>query len=239
MRRLWPDPGPVDELAELYDSPGVRAGFVLSADGSIAVDGHSAGLSSPADKAGFRALRAVADVVLVGAGTARAEDYGPVQLPEPVRDWRVARGLAPVPRLAIVTGSGRLDPAARCFGGSPRTTVICPTSAALPDGLDADVLRAGDDAVDLALALRLLDAPRVLVEGGPGLLGDLLRAGLVDELCMTLAPVLAGAGPGMVAGALPEPAPLSLRHVLEQDGVLLLRYAVGEARHSSVRPGTA
>lgn len=230
-------PGPEVELLDLYDPPArsVRGGMVLSADGAAAHDGSSLPLSTAADKVVFRTLRAVADVVLVGAGTARAEDYGPIPVAEARRAWRVAHGRTERPPLALVSRSLDLDPGLRCFTGEVRPLVV--TCAAAPADRRAalaevaDVVVAGDAEVDLAAALDALAGRglgRVLCEGGPSLLGDLVVAGLLDELCMTLSPLLAGSGPGLLAAALPAPVPLELLHVLEEDGSLLLRYRLGD-----------
>lgn len=229
-------PGPEVELLELYDpaARSVRGGMVLSADGSAVHDGSSLPLSTAADKVVFRTLRAVADVVLVGAGTARAEDYGPIPVAEAARAWRSARGRPERPPLALVSRSLDLDPGQRCFTGPVRPLVV--TCAAAPTDRRAalaevaDVVVAGEEQVDLATALAALadrGLGRVLCEGGPSLLGDLVRAGLLEELCMTLSPLLAGSGPGLLAQVLPTPVPLELLHVLEQNGSLLLRYRVG------------
>jgi riboflavin biosynthesis pyrimidine reductase len=232
-------PGPpldLPGLYDLYDPPArsVRGGMVLSADGAAAHDGSSLPLSTPADKVVFRTLRAVADVVLVGAGTARAEDYGPIPVPEAARAWRGERGRPPRPPLAVVSRALDLDPGQRCFTGQVRPLIV--TCAAAPPARRAalaevaDVVIAGEERVDLAAALAALadrGLGRVLCEGGPSLLAGLVGAGLLDELCMTLSPLLAGTGPGMLAAALPAPVPLELVHVLEEQGSLLLRYAVG------------
>jgi riboflavin biosynthesis pyrimidine reductase len=226
---------PGDEVAsleDLYAAPGplLRAGFVHAVDGVIALDGTSAALGSPADKAAFRALRAVCDAVLVGAGTARAEDYGPVLLSETGTAWRAERQLSRPP-LVLVSRSLDLDPGARCFTGDTRPLVLTCADATPPRGLAdvADLVVAGGPSVDLRAgldALRARGLSHLLCEGGPGLLTDLLRLGLVDELCLTSAPLLAGEGPRLV-GALDEPVRLAPVHLLDGgDGVLLGRYRV-------------
>lgn len=209
--------------------------MVCGLDGSTAVDGRVGALSGPTDRQLFVDLRAVADVVLVGAETARRETYGPVRLSRDRRAHREADGLPPVPRIAIVSRSLDLDDAAAALGpsnGGERPIVVtCASSpadarSALADV--ADVVMAGTDRVepDLALAeLQRLGAGVVLCEGGPSLLGDLLAHRVVDELCLTLAPVVGG-DPLPVA-ILPGTAALSrasLAHVLEADGDLFLRY---------------
>ena len=232
MRQLLPGARELapDDLPDLYDGgprPLLRAGFVVALDGSTTVEGRSDGLSGPGDLAVFRALRTVSDAVLVGAGTARSEDYGPVRHRPAAAAWRVAHERAPQTPLVVVTRTGRLDPGARLFQGP--VLIIAPAradTAALP----CEVLRAGDDDVDLPAALRLLrerGLAHVLCEGGPQLLTDLVSAALVDELCLTHAPVLAGSQPPLLTRALPTPAQLSLVSLLhDEPGLLLARWSV-------------
>lgn len=232
MRLLLPDPRAVsvEELHDLYDpgpAPSVRAGFVLSTDGGIAQDGSSRALQTPADSTAFHLLRAVADAVVVGAGTARTEDYGPVRPRAEGAAWRARAGRTAQPPLVLVSRSLALDPSARCFDG-PTVVVTCATAT----GRDRfpDVLVAGEDEVDLGQAVRLLaerGLTRLHCEGGPQLLTALLRARLVDELCLTLTPLLLGAAPGLLTEPQDPPVALDLRHLVDGgDGVLLARYAV-------------
>lgn len=240
MRLLLPEARPlnVDDLHDLYDpgeNPCLRAGFVLATDGGIAYDGGSRPLQSAADEGVFHALRAVADAVVVGAGTARSEQYGPVR-PRPAgAAWRARHARVAVPPLVILSRSLDLDPAARCFQGS--TVVVTCESAdrGRRDRLTevADVVVAGVDRVDLPAAVGALHErglTRLLCEGGPGLLTSLLHAGLVDELCLTLTPLLVGTAPQLLIEPLSSPRPLELRHLVDGDGsVLLARYAVSPA----------
>jgi riboflavin biosynthesis pyrimidine reductase len=227
------------DLAGLYaypPGPWLRANMVASADGAASLGGASAGLSSPADRHVFGLLRTVADVILVGAATARAERYAPVR---PRELWRHLRdGRAPTPPIAVVSARLDLDPASRLLANSPphaRTIVI--TGGSSPAGRRAelakyaDVIVAGDEAVDLKAAAAALAGrgyPRMLAEGGPHLLAQLLAADLLDELCLTIGPLMTGPGAGrIVAGALApdHPLPLRLAHVIEDDdGFLLCRY---------------
>jgi riboflavin biosynthesis pyrimidine reductase len=227
-------------LARLYaypQSPGawVRANMVGSLDGAAEVDGRSGGLSSPGDRRVFWALRALADVIVVGAGTARAEGYRPTRMKEPWASLGLRPGRAGAPPLALVSQSLDLDPAAPLIAGAPadaRTIII--TSHASPAGRRAalaeaaDVIVAGEDSVDLAAAFAALASrglPRVLCEGGPRLLSGIAAGGLLDELCLTLSPVLAGPGPGRILAGPRFPAQLlRLAHLLEEDGVLFARY---------------
>lgn len=231
MRLLVPESRELrdDELLDLYAPPQdaqLRAGFVLSVDGGIAADGSSRPLQSAADLTVFHALRAVSDAVVVGAGTARTEDYGPVR-PRPAgQAWRLARDLPPAP-LVIVSRSLLLDPSARCFDG-PTVVVTC--DAAPGRERFPDVVVAGDEQVDLAEAVRQLadrGLTRLLCEGGPQLLTGLLQAALVDELCLTLSPLLLGRAPGLLTAPLDAPLPLELVSLVDGGGgVLLARYRV-------------
>lgn len=225
-------------LAGLYDYPAprwLRANMVASADGAGFLDGRSTGLSSPADRRLFGLLRALADVVLVGAGTARAERYKPARRPPELAGLRDGR--APAPPIALVSGKLDLDFMTPLFTAAPpdaRTIVI--TCAGAPDdklaaaARAADLIVAGDLVVDLNEALSALRARglgRVLCEGGPHLLGEIAAAGLLDELCLTVSPLLAGPGPGRVTTGPPFPArPMKLAHVLAADGFLFCRYLV-------------
>jgi riboflavin biosynthesis pyrimidine reductase len=242
---------PVD-LAEMYSHdvrqpdgrPFVRVNTVSALDGTVAIGGRSGDVSGPADRSVFRALRSLADVVLVGAGTVRAERYGPVKLPDDVQQTRLGRGQRALPRLAVVTRRVDLDFESQIFGGDvERPIVIAPGTADLGTltraRLVADVLTSGSETIDFLSALGALadqGMRHVLCEGGPRLNASLVDASLVDEVCLTFSPKLAvGVGEGLVRGwlnrdsadqgGLPSPALIGLRlvHVLEQDGFLFLR----------------
>ena len=217
------------------DRPWLRANMVSSLDGSAVRNGRSEGLSSAADQEAFGVLRGLADVVLVGAGTARTEGYRALRPKEAYAGVRASLGQRPAPVLALVSGRLDLDAASQLFhGGAERTVVITPggTDPAARDRLAAvaDVVVVGDDAVDLAAALDTLTERglgRVLCEGGPSLLAAVAAAGRLNELCLTLAPQLVGGdGPRVVNGR-ELGVSLSLAHLLEQDSVLLTRYVVG------------
>jgi riboflavin biosynthesis pyrimidine reductase len=230
------------DLAALYAyrrEPWLRANMVASADGAGDLGGLSAGLSSPGDRRVFGVLRALADVVMAGAGTVRTENYKPAR---DRREWRFARaGRTVTPPIAVVSASLDMDPDAALFTDAPadaRTIVItCERSPAgrrkaLAEA--ADVIVAGDSAVDLGQAVRVLrerGLVRMLCEGGPHLLAGLVASGLLDELCLTIGPLLAGPGATrIVSGApLPQERPMSLRHVLEEDGFLFCRYTADPA----------
>lgn len=240
MRRLLP--APITEEVDLdaaywVDDPGrqyVRGVMVASADGAAQADGRAAGLSGPADVRLFALLRAHADVLLVGAGTVRAEGYGGDRPSPDRRSWRTDRGLTEVPVIAVVTRSCALDPAGPLFTDTVARPLVLTCAAAPAErvaGLAgrADVIRVGDQDVDIALALDELAGRglrRVSCEGGPTLLAQVTAARRLDELSLTLSPLLlAGPAPRILAGPLLDVAArLRLAQVIEEDGMLFLRY---------------
>lgn len=242
MRRWYPDVADedLDEVYAALPPPDrdrwVALMMVAAADGALTVGGVSGPLGGDGDLAAFRVLRAAADVVMVGAGTARAEGYGPVKVRPSLQGRRRGRGLPDRPPLAIVTRSLDLTGAEDVLDGDPAPWIV--TCAAAPaDALaalrdrGANVVVAGDDAVDLAAALDELAAEglgRVVVEGGPSLNHDLVAAGVVDELFLTIAPSLVGGtGPRLVGDALPDVVGLRLLEGRQHDDEVLLRYAIG------------
>lgn len=226
----------VDELAGLYAHPvgtddagaarpWVRLNFVSTVDGSVTgAEGVSGDLGGAADHDAYTAMRNACDVVLVGAGTARDEGYGRITAESVDADRRVAAGLAPVPALAVV--SARLNVPGSLLGAG--TVVVTTTRAAADPGLDADLLAAGDEDVDWPAVLAGFAERgwhRVLCEGGPRLAGTLAAADLVDEVCLTVAPDLAGGdGPRLTHGAPPLGHALRLAHVVVAGDVVLTRW---------------
>jgi len=217
-----------EDLAALYRCPAgpvLRANMVTSADGAASLDGASAGLSSAADRHVFALLRTLADVIVVGANTAREEGYKPVRIREL---WRHLRsGRAPVPPIAVITG--RADPGLSSSLLADESTIIITASRA---GINRpNVIMAGSDSVDLGTAIAALRErgyEHILAEGGPGILGQLIAGGLLDELCLTIGPLLAGPGaPRVVTGSpLPKAVPMTLAHIIDDNGFLLCRYLV-------------
>lgn len=219
MRRLLPEPSTDVDLAGAYADPRRRphdgrpwvlVNMVSSVDGATAIDGLSGDLGGPGDRAAFPVIRALADVILVGAATVRAERYGP-----PQRHGQ---------RVAVVTRSAALDWSSPLFGSGSAMVVTSEDGPEVP----VTSLRAGIGDVDLAAALTLLadDAVRVvLAEGGPMLNGQLLAAGLVDELCVTIAPrAVSGTAARLAVGPPAASDPWRLAQVIEHEGELLLRY---------------
>jgi riboflavin-specific deaminase-like protein len=243
MRRLWPDPGPIEDVAALVagenrpappNRPWLLVNMITSLDGAITIDGRSGQLGAPADKAMFAALRGVADVVLAGAGTVRAEGYGPPRIAAATRAARRERGQAEVPRIAVATRRLDLDLEATLFteAEEPPLLLVCeetPRDRRAAAAEVAEVIVAGGDTVDLHQAMAELHGRglhTVTCEGGAHLNGDLLLADLIDEWALTLSPLMVGgdADRAIVGGLPPSPRPMHLDRLLEGDGVLLSRW---------------
>jgi riboflavin biosynthesis pyrimidine reductase len=242
MRRLLPDPAgdlSPEALVEAYRLPpgrALRVNFIASLDGATTVDGRSKGLQKPGDLKVFRVLRALADAVLVGAGTAAAEGYGPMEDDSAVARLRVSLARPATAPIVVVSRRASVPLDSRLIGGSsPSLCVTCEAAdparrAALADA-GMEVLVCGRDDVDLPLALdRLAERghEHVSCEGGPQLLRAAFAAGVVDELDLSISPALVGGGEVRLLPDVPLPAmvPLELRQVLEEDGMLFTRYGV-------------
>ncbi|MFL5838805.1 MAG: dihydrofolate reductase family protein [Solirubrobacteraceae bacterium] len=217
-----------------YGRPWVAANMASSADGRATVGNTSGGLGNAADRTMFAELRAQVDCVLVGTGTLATERYGPIVRNPAVREERERAGRSPQPMCCVVTRTGRVPLDIPLFG-DPEQEIALFSGAAVPlQGVRArvDVTRA--EQPGFGAALRDLHARRgvrtVLCEGGPRVLGALIADGLLDELFLTVSPLVVGAE-GMKnvieAHTAPGPVPLSLMRVSESEGALLLRYAVG------------
>ena len=188
-----------DDLHELYAVPPdrragswLRVNMVSSVDGAATGEsGKSGSLNNAVDKQVFDHLRSVADVIVVGAGTARAEGYGPADRP-----------------IVVVSRGGELPEGLR--GAGSGSVLLTPL----------------DDPAAFRRSLVERGWTNILCEGGPSLLGDLLAAGVVDELCTTTVPRLVGGEhPRIVAGP-PVDVPLRLHTLLESAGTLLARWLV-------------
>ncbi|ONM47722.1 pyrimidine reductase family protein [Nocardia donostiensis] len=235
-----------EDLAQLYaypaglDRPWVRANFVSSIDGAATSDGTTSGLGSPADKRVYDLLRDLADVVLVGAGTVRAENYAGARTDSGRRRALFDRGFgghrdgAPPP-IAVVTASCALDPDARLCTETGTPPLIITTAAAPADrkqrlvAAGAEVIEAGELAVSARSILDTLAARglrRVLCEGGPHLFGELVADGAVDELCLTITPLLVG-GTAPRISVWHEQFRMAMRRahiVFDDDGTILTRW---------------
>jgi riboflavin biosynthesis pyrimidine reductase len=232
MRRIYPLPAEMVSIAQAYTAdrppragrPWVGVCMVASIDGSTVQDGRSAGLGNANDAEVLATLRRFADVVIVGAGTVRAERYGPPKKP----------GL----RIGVVTNSGAVDTSSKLFT-SGSGFVVAPEGVHIAgvDGVDGvggvdvlrggvgavDVLRAGNGRVDLPLAIERLDqivpgVRAVQAEGGPRLNAALAEHDLIDELNLTLSPrVVGGTGSRLLSGAPHLDARFELAHLLVDD----------------------
>jgi riboflavin biosynthesis pyrimidine reductase len=214
-------------------TPRLRVNFIASIDGAASHAGLSGPLNNEDDKQVFDTLRMLSDVVLVGAGTLRDEGYGALRLAEPAVAWRLAHGLPAHPTLAVVSSRLDLSPGMAAFADAPNRAMIV-THADAPDHARRDLARIADvvtcgattvdpRAVVTELAGRGL--PQILCEGGPHLLGALIEADCVDELCLTIAPVLeGGAATRITAGGIPATREMRLAHVLTAGDMIMLRY---------------
>jgi riboflavin biosynthesis pyrimidine reductase len=216
------------------DAPILRVNFVSSIDGAVTVDGVSGGLSGPGDKLIFGVLRMVCDALVVAAGTVRAERYDGLRLGPRARAWRRSHGLSEFPVMVVVSGALDLDPAQLVFADAPVRPIVLTGASAPADRRAAlagvaDVVTAGADEFDPAAGIAELHRrglSQLLCEGGPRLLGALTAADLVDELCLTVSPLLVGGDAGRIASGPPgAPREMSLRHILRSGDMLCLRYA--------------
>ncbi len=230
-------------LTEFYAYPEnlqscwVRGNMIASLDGGATSDGKAGGLAGPGDRALFALMRQAADVILVGAATVRIENYSGAQLSVSARQDRQRRGQDEVPPIAVVTRSGNLAPTARLFTRTEVPPLIITTSRFHDDaerrlGSVAEVIDASGsepDSVDSATVMKILSDRglfRVLTEGGPLLLGTLITDRLLDELCLTVAPILVGGSSKRIVTGLGDVHTTMRRtHLLtDDDGYLYSRY---------------
>ncbi len=253
MRALLPEPSDDVDLHDHYgrnwvEHGGVRVNFIASVDGSATSAGESRGLQTPGDNAVFAALRDLADVILVGASTATREGYRPARVPADRAAIRTSRGFSSAPATAVVSASLDLDLDAALYREADQhapTYVITGSSAPLAarndiidlagevEGLRLLEVPSTDGGVDFTAVvaqLRELGLRRILCEGGPRIFATAALARAVDELCLTISPMLAGpAGPKIVGGHdwpadfLPQ---LHLDSLLIEDDALFSRYLV-------------
>jgi riboflavin-specific deaminase-like protein len=229
---------PVDDLVGLFmgderkaeGRPWVLVNFISSADGGTAIAGKSSSLGDPDDKAVFQALRAVPDVILVGSGTVEAEDYRPVALDEERRERRLAAGLTEVPVLAIVSSRLNFNAEARVFSDPEHRPMVITGPRADPvklamlgDSADVVIL---EDVTPAAILARLSAAKVILCEGGPTLVGQFVAGHLVDELALTIAPLMIGGRSARIAHGETADPPIEMRldRQLIGDRSLFMRY---------------
>lgn len=232
-----------NELYRLYSYPAeltrcvVRGNAIASLDGAATTDGTSGGLGGAGDRWLFAVLRELADVIVVGAGTARTENYGGARMSVAQRRRRQARGQSEVPPIALVTRTGMVEHDLTVLTDSEVRPLVLTCSAAVGVAHDrvggsAEVVNcsgADPHQVDLAVLLdRLADRRllRVLTEGGPSLLGAFVARTLLDEMCLTSAPLLVGGSAVRIAaGSADVLTRMRRAHVLtDEDGYLYARY---------------
>jgi riboflavin biosynthesis pyrimidine reductase len=212
------------------DRPWVIANFISTIDGAAVVQGGSTAINDDDDKAMFAALRVVPDFVLVGAGTVRAENYQPIKLDNAAQSARVEAGMEPNPHLIVVSGSLDLETTHRVFSDPEHRVTVLTGQDSQPGRFAelsdvADVIRLNSTgADDLIHYMRM--ARLVLCEGGPTLMGAMIAGGYIDEMALTVAPMLvSGVSPRITHGASPEqPMEMRLDRVLYGDRSLFLRY---------------
>ncbi|MFJ5530640.1 pyrimidine reductase family protein [Streptomyces sp. NPDC093261] len=226
----YPEPGPGGR------EPWLRANMVSTLDGAAQHEGRSQPISGTADMRIFGTLRGLADVVLVGAETVRQEGYRPARARAAFAEAREAAGQAPAPAIAVVSAGLDLDFSWPLFTSPLVPTLVLTGAAAAPDRVaaaeraGARVLIAGDGmGVDPARAVRALadlGMTRMLTEGGPRLLGQLITAGVLDELCLTISPMLTAGDAQRIAGgpSVAVPRRFGLVSLLEEEGFLFSRY---------------
>jgi len=243
LRQLLPKPGRIhagELLASLnlaarapVDRPYTIVNFVASADGRASFEGRSGGLSNPADREMFHGLREHVDAILVVTGTLRTERYGRLVRDPDRRRRRAGSGLRPEPLACIFSRSGDIPIDIPLFAQDGVPVVVFTPGRLDTSALAADVevVRLDPGELTLTTMMRRLrsayDIRSLLCEGGPTVFGALLQEDLVDELFLSIAPLLTGGGraPGITNGPpLGELRELSLVWVLESDGALFLRY---------------
>lgn len=242
IKQIWPEPADIDDerLERLYTYPEARrwlaVNYVSSADGAVEVGGRARQLSSPADQKVLKLGSDLADVLIVGATTAMVEEFRGVHPDAATLERRRRHGLRDVPPTAVVT-TGRSLPADAPVITEAATPTLVITCASAPgskqkawEAAGAKVLIAGEDEVDLAAAVAALSERglnRIDCEGGPHLFGGLLAAGVVDELRLTISPLLvSGAHERIATGPALAPVEMELASVLTEDGAMLVRYLV-------------
>jgi len=233
-----------DRLYDLYAYPErarplVRANAIASLDGAATTAaGTSGGLGGPGDRRLFAVQRELADVVVVGMGTVRAENYGGVRLNAAQRQRRRMRGQDEVPPIALVTRTGTVERDLPVLTDNETPPLVLTSAEAAPAarnrlGAAAVVLdcsRSDPHQVDLTVAIERLaerGLTKVLTEGGPTLLGAFMDRDLLDELCLTCAPVVVGGAAVRIAtGGVDNFARMRPAHAItDGGGYLYLRYA--------------
>ena len=250
MKTIWPDPKSNVDITQLYEiekfefankqyqktkRPWVTLNMISSINGVATSSGLSGELGSKGDKLIFNSLRASADFILLGAGTAKAEKYGMPNISEDAQIRRTSRGQTDIPRLVIISKRLEFDDDLKFLNalndGASATPIIYTTQNAPAKNKTwlserAEIREAGKENIDLAEVISDLKGKIILVEGGPTLNGHLLEADLIDELCLTLSPMIVNEnGPHIISGDLKQPKNMKLIQVLaDEDSMLYLRF---------------
>lgn len=249
MRSLHPEPVDQVDVTATYladrrepvrGHPWVVVNMASTLDGATAITGRSGGIGGSGDHEAFHALRSSADVILAGAGTIRAENYGPVRVPPEHVAHRRAAGRTGPARLASISRSCAFDPEARIFSDPGQRPLIYTVTEAPADRVEAlagvaEIVMVGDTDVDLHAVMADLTAREVrcvLCEGGPMLNGQLIDADLVDEWCWTIGPLLAAGPSARTAHGTAETPPREflLDRLLGDGRDLLARYVASADR---------
>ena len=209
----------------------IRANFATSVDGLVEAGGVSKGVSSEVDRQVFHLMRGLADVILVGAQTVRSEGYGPARPTPETIERRIEQGFAPVPPIAVVTRSCALEPTSRLFTEAQVPTLVLTSergrAKAGPLKEVADIVVCGEDEVEmeqLVIALSERGLTRVLCEGGPHLMHELVSHDVLDELCLTISPLTVGRDhQHLASGPLQPPRGFPIAAAFEADGSVFLR----------------
>jgi riboflavin biosynthesis pyrimidine reductase len=228
---------PFDDRTPTSGAAWLMVNMVTSADGASSVDGVSGGLGGVGDSMVFRAVRASCDWIVAAAGTVRAERYGVPRSAPDVAALRLEQGRTAAPRLAVVTESLNLSPELPLFAErAPDEAKPLIITGAQPDQARIEAL--GDQAewchldgarpepTAIIAELTRRGAKVVLAEGGPQFNAELLAAGCIDELCLSISPHLAGNSSTRIVhnAAIGFPTELRLDRLLEHDNCLFARY---------------
>ncbi|MDJ0315196.1 pyrimidine reductase family protein [Arthrobacter sp. H35-D1] len=257
IERIFPDPSVLSAAALEHEllapapergrsgTPWVSFNFISSIDGAASLDGLSGQLGNAWDQRVFSLLRQSADVIVVGAQTIRAEGYGGELLSKTAQAWREENWLSTHPPLAIVSGTLNLDAELAVFTQAPVRPLILTLESAPQGRKDAlakvaEIVTVGTDSLDVELIISKLTARglvRIHSEGGPTLLGTFAEAGKVDELCLTISPLLVGGSAGRISRGPAAPhtarhtadhasaaAGMTLARIMKADSMLFLRY---------------
>ena len=231
---------PIDVLEMLFSEkrdgegrPWVMFNMVESVDGATAVDGRASALNDEDDRALFLAMRAVADVVLVGAQTVRSENLGPIRMSAEMSRYRANAGMQGVPQMVILTLTLNLDPAARVFSDPDQRPTILTGRHVDRERVDAlskcaDIVQI-DNLDGNGIVSHFGPGGVILCEGGPIINSVLMTAGRVDEVNITVSPMLTLGESQRIGHGAPLQPPIDMRmdRIIRGDRSLFLRYVQG------------